>query len=374
MGDVLTFIGRSAEAIDHYRKAMKLNPKHQAYYLYRLGRSQFFAEQFEEATKTLETYHRRNPYGSRMWVLAAAYATTGRPEVAGDLLDVRNTGTEQEYYNYYYGSEIRDKAIILYTLALLKNEELAYPVLKEICDNFNNDTWYNTQAVSWGLFSYMKWTELLPGDKMTPSKVKITLNGVKSDQTILAKQIWSKDLNINAGNNSFTIENNSEKPLYITVARKGIPLVSDQVREDKGLIMKIDYVNMDLNPVDRKNLEQGSDFMMVVKVTNTSFNKVDNIALTQMVPSGWEIQNTRLFEAKYAIKESTYDYRDFRDDRVNTYFALEKGETKTFLLILNAAYRGEFYQPSVWCEAMYIANCYSRHPGNPVKVTGQKIE
>jgi uncharacterized protein YfaS (alpha-2-macroglobulin family) len=111
-----------------------------------------------------------------------------------------------------------------------------------------------------------------------------------------------------------------------------------------------------------------------VKVINNTFRMVDNIALTQMVPSGWEIQNTRLFEAEYGIKESKYDYRDFRDDRVNTYFALEQGETKTFVLVLNAAYKGEYYQPSVWCEAMYTANCYSRYPGNQVKVTGQKIE
>ena len=114
--------------------------------------------------------------------------------------------------------------------------------------------------------------------------------------------------------------------------------------------------------------------MMVVKVTNNTFAQVDNIALTQMVPSGWEIQNTRMFEADYGIKESTYDYRDFRDDRVNTYFSLTQGQTKTFVLILNAAYKGEFYQPSVWCEAMYTANCYSRVPGNRVRVTGGKIE
>jgi uncharacterized protein YfaS (alpha-2-macroglobulin family) len=127
---------------------------------------------------------------------------------------------------------------------------------------------------------------------------------------------------------------------------------------------------MDLKPIDQKNLSQGSDFMMVVKVMNNTFTRVDNIALTQMVPSGWEIQNTRLFEASYGIKESTYTYRDFRDDRVNTYFALTQGETKTFVLILSAAYKGEFYQPSVSCEAMYISNCYSRYPGNHVKVTG----
>ena len=39
-----------------------------------------------------------------------------------------------------------------------------------------------------------------------------------------------------------------------------------------------------MKPVDQKNLEQGSDFMMVVKVTNNTFTVIDNIALTQMVP------------------------------------------------------------------------------------------
>ena len=308
------------------------------------------------------------------WLLAAAFATSGRPEIAAGLLDVRNTQTEPEYNNFYYGSEIRDKAIILYTLTLLKNEEQALPLLKMICDNFNNDSWYSTQSIAWGLYAYMKWTESLPGDKNTPSKIKITFNGTKTEQTIVSKEVWSKDLRQNNENNSLVVENNSDKPLYVTLTRKGIPLVSDIAREDKGLSMKIDYMDMGLKPVDQKNLKQGSDFMMVVKVTNNTFTMVDNIALTEMVPSGWEIQNTRLFEADYGIKESAYDYRDFRDDRVNTYFSLTQGQTKTFVLILNAAYKGEFYQPALWCEAMYIANCYSRYPGNPVKVTGQKIE
>lgn len=135
--------------------------------------------------------------------------------------------------------------------------------------------------------------------------------------------------------------------------------------------MKVDYVTMDLNRFDNKNIPQGSDFMMIVKVSNNTFSGVENIALTQMVPSGWEIRNTRLFELNTGIKESEYDYRDIRDDRVNTYFSLKTGETKTFVTILNAAYKGEFFQPSVWCEAMYTENCYARVPGTRIRVTGQ---
>jgi uncharacterized protein YfaS (alpha-2-macroglobulin family) len=308
------------------------------------------------------------------WLLAAAFATTGRPEAADALLDVRNTETESEFHNYYYGSDIRDKAIILYTLTLLKNEEQALPLLRQICDNFNNDTWYSTQSIAWGLFSYMKWTELMPGDKNNPAKVKITFNGTNSEQTIISKQVWRKDLKQNSSNNTLSVENTSDQPLYVTLTRKGVPLVSGNTSENKGLNMKADYTDRDLKPIDQKELKQGTDFMMVVKVTNNTFAQVDNIALTQMVPSGWEIQNTRLFEANYGIKESTYDYRDYRDDRVYTYFSLAQGQTKTFVLILNAAYKGEFFQPSIWCEAMYTPNCYAGSPGTAVKVTGKKLE
>ncbi|MBK8883971.1 MAG: hypothetical protein IPN67_16795 [Bacteroidales bacterium] len=308
------------------------------------------------------------------WLLAAAFAKAGRPEVASDLLDVRNTSTEPEYYDYYYGSDIRDKAIILYTLTLLKNDEQAVTLVKDICDNFNQNSWYSTQSIAWGLFSYMKWIETLPGNQNNPAKIRINLNGDKSEQSVLSKQAWSKDLKMTDGNNSLIVENISEKPLYLTLIRKGIPLQSDIAREEKGIAMKIEYLDMKMRPIDQKNLEQGTDFIMAVRVTNNTFSLIDNIALTQMVPSGWEIQNTRMFETVTGIKESSFDYRDFRDDRVNTYFNLGKGETKNFIMIISAAYKGEFYQPSIWCEAMYKANCYSRFPGNAVKVTGRKIE
>jgi len=215
----------------------------------------------------------------------------------------------------------------------------------------------------------MKWSEMVPVKSGT-SIIKVNLNGEKSEQTILARQLLTKDLKMKSVNNTLTVENTSENPLYLTLIIKGIPLVSDMLRQEKGLSMQIDYLDMNLKGLDQRNLVQGTDFMIVAKVTNTTYRRVENIAFNQMVPSGWEIQNTRLAEASYGIKESTFDYRDIRDDRVNTYFSLNAGETKTFTLILNAAYKGEFYQPAAWCEAMYTPDCYSRFPGTTVKVSG----
>jgi hypothetical protein len=305
------------------------------------------------------------------WLLAAAFATTGRTEVADDLLDMRNMSTEPEFHDYYYGSAIRDKAVILYTLTLLDKQEEALPLLKEICDNFNKQSWYSTQSVAWGLFSYMKWASKTAGDRNAAATIKVAVNEERYDETIPPGRIWSQALKMKEGENSLLVENSSGSPVYATLTMKGIPLASDPERSERGLTMNISYLNMDLSPADHRKLEQGSDFMMVARVTNSTFTGVDNIALTNMVPAGWEIQNTRLFESVTGIKESAFEYRDFRDDRVNTYFSLKGGETKTFLLILTAAYKGEYFQPSVWCEAMYDAGYYSRHPGKKVTVTGQ---
>lgn len=306
------------------------------------------------------------------WLLAAAFATTGRNEVASELIDVRNVETEQNYWDYYYGSYLRDRSIILYTLTILKYEEKAMLLLKDICDNINKDYWYSTQTLAWSLFSYMKFAEMNPGEKGSAAKVMISLNGEKTEVPVPSKQIAKKDLKISPAENALIVENTSKSPLYVTLIRKGIPLKTDATKEDKGLSMKVDYLSLELKPIDQKNLAQGTDFLMVIKVTNTTFRAVDNIALTQMVPSGWEIQNTRMYESDYGLKEDAYEYRDLRDDRVFTYFGLERGQTKTFVLVLNAAYKGVYFQPSVWCEAMYTENCYSRFPGVEVKVTGQQ--
>jgi uncharacterized protein YfaS (alpha-2-macroglobulin family) len=307
------------------------------------------------------------------WLLAATFAVSGRKEVAETLIDVRTFDTDPDYYDYYYGGYLRDRAIILFTLVTLNNTDQALPLLKSICDDLNKDYWYSTQTIAWGLFAYMKFAETMPSDNSKVSKVLLTFNGDKKEIGINPKVVSTETLKMKE-NNTLAVENTSQNPLYVTFIQKGVPLKSDLLKEDKGLAMNIQYLDMAMKPVDEKSLGQGTDFAMVVKVSNNTYRSVENIALTQMVPSGWEIQNTRLFEADWGIKESSFDYRDFRDDRVYTYFGLNRGETKTFIVILNASYKGRYYQPSIFCEAMYTENCYARIPGKEVMVTRQKIE
>ena len=114
------------------------------------------------------------------------------------------------------------------------------------------------------------------------------------------------------------------------------------------------------NPIDVKNLEQGTDFLAEVTIKNPGARGMyRNMALSQIVASGWEIRNHRLDNITY-LKGDIPTYEDIRDDRVYSYFDLGAGSQKTFKILLNASYKGLFYLPGISCSAMYD-NSISAH-------------
>jgi uncharacterized protein YfaS (alpha-2-macroglobulin family) len=300
------------------------------------------------------------------WFLAAAYAATGRTEVTQSLIDVRNLKTEDDFVHYYYGSTLRDQAIILYTLTQVGNQGEALEMLKEVAAAMSRDTWYSTQTTAWGLFAYMNYAKKMKTDSSKPLKASLEFNGKKEKLSADGGAVMKTFTP--AATNRLVVENESDNPLFVTFTEEGVPATADMTVKENNLTMKVNYLDMEQKAVDVSSLTQGTSFIMTVDITNTTFRQVGNLALTQMVPSGWEIQNTRLFEAGLQIKEGAYDYRDFRDDRVYTYFSLRAGETKKFFIILTASYRGSYSMPAVVCEALYDESFSARRPGFNVEV------
>ncbi|HRX01414.1 MAG TPA: hypothetical protein P5280_18120, partial [Cyclobacteriaceae bacterium] len=98
-----------------------------------------------------------------------------------------------------------------------------------------------------------------------------------------------------------------------------------------------------------------------------------NLALNQIFPSGWEINNLRLEDAEDRLTGDIPTYQDIRDDRVYTYFDLGANQTKTFRVMLTASYAGSYYLPAVSCEAMYDRSIYTRRKGKEVQVVKANV-
>jgi len=308
------------------------------------------------------------------WRLAAAYTLTGRKDVANDL--VFGISKNVESYNessYTYGSKTRDEALILETMALLKEYEQGKDLLDNIAKKLASDDYLNTQATAFSLLAISKY---IGGSGNAKSfTVELKTNGkplsIKSNSTY--KQI---DLDIeNNPNANLEVKNTNKNMLFASLQIQGIPMYDGvAINVDNKIKMSVNYFNMDNTPLDPSEIEQGSDFYVETSITNIGVKlNYENLALTQIFPSGWEIRNTRMDLHKTNNKENI-TYQDIRDDRVHTYFDLGKGKTIKVKIQLNASYLGRFYLPIVNCEAMYDNTINAKEGGSWVKVVTESAK
>jgi uncharacterized protein YfaS (alpha-2-macroglobulin family) len=298
------------------------------------------------------------------WKLASAYVMAARPEVAEQLVDMTKL-EPSEYQNegVTFGSSLRDRAILLETLTLMKKKTEAFSVAKAISASLCSDEWMSTQTTANCLLAMSRFAgrNIKPEDRF---KFRLTVND-KSEDIVIDKVAFSKTLPDFDGKLGLKVENLSGSDLYVTIIQKGVPLKVDVTARQNGLKLDVAYMTSDGKPVDVTNLPKGSDFTAIVKVKNIGFTEIDNLALTQIFPSGWEIINERLYGG---VVGSPFNYRDIRDDRVLTYFNLKMNEQKEFTVKLNATYSGTFFLPPVQCEAMYNNAVSSNNSGRKVVV------
>jgi TolB-like protein/Flp pilus assembly protein TadD len=116
MGITLIYVGRSAEAVDFLKRAMRLDPYYPVNRLHFLGLAQFSLEQFQEASTTLDSAHARKPkFGE--WPLWATYAHLGREQEAANLMTeymkrrrmLRWRSTAEKLLKYYPFQEPKDE-------------------------------------------------------------------------------------------------------------------------------------------------------------------------------------------------------------------------------------------------------------------------
>lgn len=301
------------------------------------------------------------------WFLAGAYAESGRPEAAYELIDMRNTEPIENFNDFTYGDQTRDRAMLLLCMVRLNDQNNMFPLYQQIAKSLNSEEWMNTQTTSFALIAVSKTMEKMNVDHKGLSYL-LTIDK-KVNQNFKTSALYSTALTTDLSDEQkVTIKNTSTGTVFVNYYTEGIPKAGLSVKTDRKIETSVKFIGKDKTPIDITNLLQGTDFMAVVKIKNNSPEDVSDCALTFQVPSGWEIRNTRMYSQTTAVNEDTFDYRDFRDDKVCTYFDIKKGQSKTYLVILNASYLGKYYLPNIQTEAMYDNNYFSVIPGMWVEV------
>lgn len=301
------------------------------------------------------------------WLLAAAYAHIGRKDVAQEL--VKNIETTVHPYTeqyWTYGSDLRDEALIAEALLVMGETERSVPVIQRIAKRLSSEGWYSTQSTAFGLLAVARLAE-----KSALGKgMSFTLNvGGKSTERFSEKAISQTELPVPDGKSVVGLNNTGKNLLYVRLVRSGTPLAGEEKPSSSGLNMLVNYTLMDGSPIDPARIEQGTDFVAVVTLTHPNIlDGYEQLALSQIFPSGWEIRNTRLEGTLGGAAQGPYTYQDIRDDRVLTYTDLWRGQSHTYRVLLNASYTGRYYLPGAFCEAMYDHTVNARSMGRWVEV------
>lgn len=303
------------------------------------------------------------------WRLALAYAVAGYEQEAKAL--VNNVSTDvpnqkQYYQNATFGSDLRDKAMILETQAYLNQEVPAFESLMEIAEEMSDkNKWFSTQTTAYCFVGIAKYMSNYPGSESQNLEVTfgnnvVALNG---KEYVQAFEIRNPDEAA-----PIKIRNAGGKPVFAKLIRTGVPIEGLETDFEKNIRMTISYFDGNGNSIDPSRLSQGTDFRARINIRNTG-QKGDftEMALTQIFPSGWEITNTRL---DGSAQNSKAEYIDIRDDRVMHYFDLRANQIIQFDVLLQAAYAGKYYLPAVKVEAMYDNDIRANNSGKWVRVLG----
>jgi uncharacterized protein YfaS (alpha-2-macroglobulin family) len=306
------------------------------------------------------------------WRLASAYVLAGQSDVANQL--IKGLSTEIKRYSemaYTYGSDERDEAMILETLTLMGKTTLAAQVVKKVALSLSSNEWMSTQSTAFALLAISKYCGKAGFDKNL--KFSYTINGKQTnynEQSLIA-QI---PIDVNAKmSGKISVSSANKQILYARIILQGQPEIGNMNEANNNLNMMVNYKDMDGNILNPLAIEQGTDFVCEVKVRNPGLlGNYEQMALSTIFPSGWEIHNNRMDGINPKFPSSVSTYQNVRDDRVYTYFNIQSKQTHTYYILLNASYLGKFYMPGINCEAMYNGSIHARKIGKWIHVVERK--
>ena len=250
------------------------------------------------------------------------------------------------------------------TALLIGRKEDAGRWALEIAEKLSTNDWLSTQTTAYALYAMAKYIQKNKSGRNIAASY--TLSGktenLKSTEPILQKTLAAK------GNETLQVKNNGNQTLYVRLITSGILPVGKELAMQNGLALNTTYRDNNGHTLDVTNLRQSTQFVATIEITNLTGERVDNVALTQIIPSGWEIVNTRFTDYDEGDGNGYIDYTDFRDDRANFYLSLKAKQTKYIKLKLNASYAGHYYLPGTYAEAMYSNRYNTRTNGRWVEV------
>lgn len=338
-------------------------PEEVAYSLYILALS----GQTQQASMNYYKAHRELLTLDSRYMLAAAYALSGQQSQARDVLppafngEIPNHCFSGSFYSY-----IRDEAIsLLVLLDVNPNDKQVGIMAKMLADQISKERYLNTQENAYSILALGKVMRMA---NQTNATATLTANGKNVGTT--SGQPLSQDLKAYM-NSALAVQVKGTGGYYYFWEADGITADGSYKEEDN--FMKVRRTFFDRQGREIHSFRQNDLVVVRISVEGQYDGRIENVAITDMLPAGFEIENTRLNEMprmEWTKDGATPDYADIRDDRINMFTTVER-KRKDFYYMVRAVSPGTYQLGPVQADAMYDGNYHSYNGAGVIKVLAQ---
>ena len=143
--------------------------------------------------------------------------------------------------------------------------------------------------------------------------------------------------------------------------------------EDRHIQVRRTFYDRNGNQLSGNRFRQNDLIVIKLTLRGETGMQIDNVVVTDMLPAGFEIENTRLLDIptmKWITDKNSDqpDYMDVRDDRMNLFTNI-KGEAKNFYYMVRAVSPGVFKLGPVQADAMYNGSYYSANGSGTIAIS-----
>ena len=317
-----------------------------------------------------------------MYMLQAALYLAGDRRYEKDLKNVDTSPIAIERINSWsFYSDRRRRGFMLSTFHdLFGNDPAGEPLAQRVAESLQSEPsyYYNTQELVWGITGLGKWVTASAANRVAGGK--LVADGVTIDArpTKLKSNDKTWSLARASEYKTLTLEvPQAAAGMYLMIASEGVRPNGEYKVGGNGLSVSRAYHTLDATEIDpsKGTLHLGDLVFVEIDVENTSGDTIQNLALVDRLPAGFEIENPRLGRTTKPdwVKDDELwasDFMNMRDDRIEVFGRLEPRATKKIVYTVRVVTSGKFAIPPIELEAMYDATLWAREKGGTAVIGG----
>lgn len=293
--------------------------------------------------------------------LAGSYSLLQQQKKAESIMKTvtkkMNRKVTMNYYDSVYYTALYLHILSKYTPDYLG--KISEELLLDMAEELSNRK-FSTYSAAMSLMAIESYLKVSPqadeGNYTVKELIGEKENSVSLTGVDVAKGIYNKKAN------EISISNESNLNLFYQVTNSGFNIkVPDEEHNNIELLRNY----LDKKGKETNNYTLGDEVTVRLRFRTINDSTVSNVAIVDMIPSGFEIDIESVRKNSSDFKP---DYVDIREDRIVLYGDFKKS-TQEFTYKIRAINTGNFKVPPSFAEAMYDQDINSIKPINDIEIT-----